>query len=294
MPTLVMKPAEYISHDGLGLAELSRNKRDLSSEETIGVSEDILAGYFQGNFDVGRLRMNAGLRIVYTDQTSRGSQIEGDGSITPISVDNSYTEFLPAVNIRYNLTDALVLRAAYSRALARPPLKELAPNVTILSGTKTGVKGNPDLNPYTANQFDVGLEWYFSDESVLSGTVFVKDIDSLVESSTLREELTYTNQHGNKVTDSILFSAPINGDKARIQGFEVQLQTPLYFLPSGFDNVGTLINYTFADSQSHSGWGCGLERRMHTRAAPDHPCPVSTPFQLSMRRDEVDVAAGYG
>ena len=257
------------------------------------MSEDILAGYFQGNFDVGRLRMNAGLRIVYTDQTSRGSQIEGDGSITPISVDNSYTEFLPAVNIRYNLTDALVLRAAYSRALSRPPLKELVPNITILSGTKTGVKGNPDLNPYTANQFDVGLEWYFSDESVLSGTAFVKDIDSLVESLTLREELTYTNQHGNKVTDSILFSAPINGDKARIQGFEVQLQTPLYFLPSGFDNVGTLINYTFADSQSHSGWGVGWKGACTPAPRPTIHVRYRPRFRLSMRRDEVDVAVGY-
>jgi TonB-dependent receptor len=222
-----------------------RNKRN-----SYEVSEDTLAGYLQGNFAIGDLRLNAGLRVVHTDQTSRGSQIEGDGSITPIAVKNQYTEFLPALNLRYNLTDELVLRAAYSRALTRPPLKQLAPNVTILSGTKTGVKGNPDLNPYTANQFDVGLEWYFAEAAVASGTVFVKDIDSLVESSTLRETLTYINQHGNEVTDAILFSAPINGDKARIQGFEVQLQTPLYFL-GGLDNLGALINYTFADSKSH-------------------------------------------
>ena len=223
-----------------------------TARNSYAVSEDILAGYVQGNFAIGALRLNAGLRVVHTDQTSHGSQIDGDGSvITPVSVNNQYTEFLPALNLRYNLTEDWVLRAAYSRALTRPPLKQLAPNVTILSGTKTGVKGNPDLNPYTANQFDVGLEWYFAEAAVVSGTVFVKDIDSLVESSTLRETLTYTNQHGNKVTDAILFSAPINGDKARIQGFEVQLQTPLYFLSGGLDNLGALINYTYADSKSH-------------------------------------------
>ena len=36
MPTLVMKPAEYISHDGLGLAELSRNKEVYQVRRQLG------------------------------------------------------------------------------------------------------------------------------------------------------------------------------------------------------------------------------------------------------------------
>jgi iron complex outermembrane receptor protein len=40
----------------------------------------------------------------------------------------------------------------------------------------TGSRGNPNLKPYTAQQYDLGVEWYISRVNYLSATFWRKDI----------------------------------------------------------------------------------------------------------------------
>src|SRR6185437_8924925 len=100
------------------------------------VIETTIGGYIMGNVHIDRLRMNFGLRVVNTEETSNGWQGTNSdvSTLTPVSVTNHYTDFLPAANLRYDLTDGLVLRATYSRTMTRPELTYLNPAVTIQSG----------------------------------------------------------------------------------------------------------------------------------------------------------------
>ncbi len=44
---------------------------------------------------------------------------------------------------------------------------------------RTVTVGNPTLDPFRAKSYDLGVEWYFAPESLLSLALFYKDVDSL-------------------------------------------------------------------------------------------------------------------
>jgi TonB-dependent receptor len=217
------------------------------------VIETTLAGYVMANLHVERLRMNFGLRVVNTGETSEGYQGSDfdPSTLTPVSVSNHYTNFLPAANLRYDLTDDLLLRATYSRTVTRPDLSYLNPSVTIESGPRTGSRGNPDLQPYQADQSDLGLEWYFRKQGLIAATAFVKQIDSLITLTTTQVNTTYLNQITHEpVTGPIAFTEPTNGNSARVVGLESTIQSSFFFLPGRLRDFGGILNYTYADSSS--------------------------------------------
>ena len=71
---------------------------------------------------------------------------------------------------------------AASRVISRPTLTDLSPAQSITSnpGNERISRGNPDLLPFRASQIEAGLEWYYDDLSILSGTFFYKSIDSFI------------------------------------------------------------------------------------------------------------------
>jgi iron complex outermembrane recepter protein len=215
------------------------------------VVERTYAGYVQGNFEFGRFAVNAGVRIVSTQTHSQGTSLIGT-DVEPSDNRSSYTNFLPAINARYELQPDLLLRATYSRAMARPTLDQLSSSVTVNAGPRTGTKGNPALKPYTADQQDVGVEWYFHKGSLLTLTAFFKEIDNLISQTVVDETTTFPDQvTGLPTTGVIAFTEPTNGNHATIKGLEAGLQSPFYFLPGALSGFGGILNYTFADTQSN-------------------------------------------
>ena len=93
-----------------------------------------------------------------------------------------YTDILPSVNARLGLTDTLVARAAASRVVSRPTLTDLSPAQSLTSnpGNERITRGNPDLLPLGAWQFELALESYFNPDSLAAATVFYKSIDSFI------------------------------------------------------------------------------------------------------------------
>ncbi|WP_206244598.1 TonB-dependent receptor [Novosphingobium terrae] len=215
------------------------------------VVERTYAGYVQGNFEFGPVSVNAGVRIVSTSTHSQGTSLIGT-TPTPSDTRSSYTNFLPAINARYELKPDLLLRATYSRAMTRPTLDQLSSSVIVNAGPRTGTSGNPNLKPYTADQQDVGFEWYFHKGSLLTLTGFAKEIDNLISETVVNQTTTFPDQlTGLPTTGVIAFTEPTNGNHATIKGLEAGLQSPFYFLPGALSGFGGILNYTFADSQSN-------------------------------------------
>ena len=228
------------------------------------VKEDVSAAYFRANFKNAdeRLSGNIGLRYVHTDQATFGYAPDLDeiifdqgGAVTivpdaePTTVDRSYDELLPSLNVRYALREDLVARFAAARVLSRPDLGVITPTTTVNANVRTINSGNPDVDPYLADQFDVSLEWYFNQESLLSLAFFYKDVKNFIVSTTSTETHTVQLANGGGTVD-IEFTRfqPDNGANTTLQGVEFSYQQPFTFLPTPFDGFGVLLNYTYIDA----------------------------------------------
>lgn len=223
-------------------------KADSSAAGSYGITEQTLAAYVQANFETDNANFDIGLRVVKTEIESNGSLLQ-NGIIEPVNYKSSYTEFLPSFNLSYQLGDDVLLRTAYSRTMTRPPLASLSPSTSIDPSRLEGKKGNVDLLPYTANNIDVGAEWYFADESLLAAAIFYKKIDALVESTVVTEVVTYRHQISNEaITGPIDFTIPSNGTDASVKGLEVSFQSPFGFISENLSNFGTIVNFTYTDS----------------------------------------------
>lgn len=211
------------------------------------VTEETLAGYALARFGFGEVSGNAGVRLVTTDQSSVGYETVG-GVLQPAQFSNDYTYALPSLNAKWDITDTLVGRFTAYRSLTRPLLTDIQPGRRFDNfDGGNGTSGNTELDPFTATNFDIGLEWYFGEGALLSASYFRKDLDGLIER--IVEETVVTDQvTGQSYTVNL--SRPINGDSAEIDGFEIGLQMPFFFLPAPFENAGIVTNATFTNSSA--------------------------------------------
>ncbi|HEY0686583.1 MAG TPA: TonB-dependent receptor [Steroidobacter sp.] len=194
------------------------------------INEQIVAAYVKGDFELGRLRGNAGVRAVRTDQDSTAFINGARGTVS-----RSYTDYLPSVNAVFGITNDLLLRGAVSRAMARNTFQDLSANITIDATTGSASAGNPQLDPIYADQFELGAEWYFSDASLVSATYFWKSLDTFIYRRTASEAID---------GQTLNVTRPFNSDDgADIQGVELQWQQSF---GGGF---GAVLNYTFTDAE---------------------------------------------
>lgn len=245
------------------------------------VEEEVFGAYLQLSVDTelfgNRFRGNLGVRKADTDLTSSGVLASAaraatattpaiPAQVSPLVVKRDYSDTLPSLNIAYNLTEELVLRAAAAEVLARPELGDLNPGaaITTFGSTLRINEGNPYIDPFRAKAYDLGLEWYYSDDALLGLTLFRKDVESFPTNSP--EELVIWSETG--LPDSLLgaqasslrsssftYTKRINGGGALIDGAELSWQQQLSFLP-GPDWVrgfGIQANYTYVEAETDAG-----------------------------------------
>ena len=94
----------------------------------------------------------------------------------------SYNDVLPSLNMRLNLSDAIIARIAYSESITRAEMNLMGAAKRITRpphpGLKTAFEGVVGLLPYTSDNYDASLEWYYSDTSYVSFSYFEKHIDN--------------------------------------------------------------------------------------------------------------------
>lgn len=157
---------------------------DTLFESTVGdfeIDERIMAAYGMGTFEIGDATLVAGVRVEQTDVDLRGNFFEEDTQIiTPRVVSQKYTDVLPSLNMRYDFTDRLTGRAAYYAAVVRPAFGDMAPTAFLNDDRDEIELGNPNLEAYDADNFDIGLEFYPTNLSVISIGAFYKSIDNAI------------------------------------------------------------------------------------------------------------------
>ncbi|RSV37330.1 TonB-dependent receptor [Sphingomonas sp. ABOLD] len=174
-------------------------------------------------------------------------QFAGAGFDSFDAAKTSYSYLLPSVNLKFGLSDKLLVRLAGSKVLTRPDNANIRNFLTIglgTSGELTATTGNPYLRPATAWQFDASLEWYFASVGSLTLNGFYKAIDGFFYQKVTNRSLT-----SNGVTKDVFVRGPANYEgTGKIKGFELAYQQTYDFLPGPLKGLGISANYTFIDS----------------------------------------------
>ena len=103
-------------------------------------------------------------------------------------VQRAYSGYYPSLLFRYHFSEALLARTAYAKTYGRPDFSNIVPIVTVAQSNVDPL-ANPDaakgtitlantgLKPWSANNYDLSLEYYTKQGGVFSVGAFVKQID---------------------------------------------------------------------------------------------------------------------
>ena len=285
-------PTSWLAHNGEANFAFLENYYQSVNGSTISfdavrrnnsfdVEEQILSAYVEMDFEgeVGDMLLSgtAGFRYESTDVSVTGTEapiiqltvldqtemLAQYGEAQPIDVDADYDVILPNFSMKLEITDDLIARAAVSTTITRPTLESMSP-VTVITTTRQGgdltsTSGNPGLEPFESDNFDLSVEWYYDIASYASIGYFRKHVSNFIVNS--QEDRTFTLSDGSLLTDPstgtdssgpdgadsvavFTNTLPNNGENAIVDGFELAWQ---HSFDSGF---GVLANATLVDSDA--------------------------------------------
>ncbi|MGN7999030.1 TonB-dependent receptor [Sphingomonas sp. 22176] len=218
------------------------------------VREDDFEGYVKADFEstIGNVPLNGNIGVRFVDVTTHSNAVRattswnGTANVTvnsPVDANAEYFRALPSLNLNFDLTRQLKLRAGVARVMSRPPLDELRGNqlLSFYPPQLTGSAGNPYLRPFMASQGDLSLEWYFRKDALFALAGYYKKVDTNIG-------YTQTQQVVNGQTYTI--TGPANGNGGDIYGAEATFQTPFWFVPA-LEHFGVYSNLALVGSNVH-------------------------------------------
>jgi len=241
-----------------------------------GVHEKVNTLYAMGNLDGTLLGLpytgNIGAQLVHTDQSSTGNQVDlasctgNSVSSCPYKVNTdgtSYTNFLPSLNLSFDLGSDQHLRIGAGKQISRANLDDMKASLsfavqsaTALAPALTGFAGNPELKPYTARAFDISYEKYFAKHGYISVAAFYKKLDNYILNvpvefdfkpyTSASTPLPTTGPYANSTVGFL--TKPQNGEGGNMHGFEFALNVPFSMLTPVLDGFGTVVNYSYTAS----------------------------------------------
>jgi TonB-dependent receptor len=157
-----------------------------------------------------------------------------------------YHFYHPSAAGTFNITDNLLLRAAYAKTIGRPNLSDIVPNLSVSENVNFGVSGqsnanvpgfisgaNTGLRPWTAKNYDYSIEYYLPHNGVMMFNVFRKDITDFFSTINVIADQALLDQLGvGPEALGYQYSRRINIADARITGWEARIDFPLANLAS--------------------------------------------------------------
>ncbi|WP_255406059.1 TonB-dependent receptor [Novosphingobium sp. CF614] len=216
-------------------------------EGSFSVNRYMASGYFMGDIDttIGGmpLRGNIGVRYEHTKQKVNGNVTTGrtDGytdvqaDIGDYTISQNYGNILPSLNLVLEPANNLQVRFAAAKVLVRPIMDSTTPMARTQSyssstNTYSINLGQANLKALTADQLDLGVEWYYGRGSAITIAGFYKWIkngtySTLVCPSSWQGTALSTNSTGDCVDSSGAIydiTANLNDPSTiKLKGFEV-------------------------------------------------------------------------
>lgn len=164
-------------------------------------SEDILGVYWQQSVRWNKWNLIFGFRWEETENSFTNLAVEtrdpeSGNFIRPsfwrffdeevfsetVTSERKYDNFMPAVHIRRDIGDDMVLRGSVSQTIARPTFDDIdAREIPSLRGSNFGTRlrraNFEEIEPMESINYDLSLEKYFEPIGSVSLAVFYKDLD---------------------------------------------------------------------------------------------------------------------
>jgi len=222
-------------------------------------TETYNAKYVMSDFNIGtKLNLVTGVRFEenrtkYTSYHGQQTTLPHYNSMGSDTVSNhirtnSYS--LPALFVKYQPLDWLILRYASTNTLTRPNYSDIIPLYNINGAGRAVEYRNPFLEPGLSENNDYVVSFNNKHLGLLSFSYFTKKIEGLIFSSGQRY-----------ITDASLYGLPgftetyrINNYKANnpyevtLDGFEIDYQTRFWYLPKLLRGLVFNANYTRTSS----------------------------------------------
>lgn len=227
------------------------------------------------------VRGNVGVQIVGSDQSSTAPVVDNtnQGQYVFRTAGKTYTDFLPTVNLIFDVAKDQVVRAGLGRQMSRARMDQLSSfSRSEVNNDRewSGSGGNPYLDPFRATAVDVSYERYFGTKGYVSVAGFYKNLQSYIFdfTNTQFDFTGFPNLSGRVPTSNIgKFTQPINGKGGNISGIELAASVPLNMLTPVLDGFGVMASYSDTSSKIRPfGDGDvrplpGLSRRVATLTA---------------------------
>ena len=211
--------------------------------------ENIYAAYGMIRHDFDKLMVIAGLRYERTDVLQNdgfGVVLNGNRFIGIDTIQNNRVQdfLLPQVQLKYQLTPNVNVRAALTYTYARPNYGDVIPSRE--EDRRELSIGNPDLNFPRSTNIDLMVERYYN-RSIFSAGVFYKSIDDFVFSY---KRFGREGAPGSGNFPVFEFTKPLNGQDAQVFGAEFQAQFKFDFFNNFLQDFGLFTNYTYTYSEA--------------------------------------------
>jgi TonB-dependent receptor len=187
------------------------------------------------------------LRVEATHATYRGNLYNADQDTnTPATQSNSYTDYFPTLQGRYDFLENLTGRLTYSTGIARPGFNQITPGASISVSTASVSVGNPQLKPTLGHNFDATLEFYPGDGQIAAIGLFAKQFSNYI----LQSQHSVSGYNYPGLTGTITTVQTYSNGPAHAYGLEAQYQQQLRFLPQPWDGLGYSGNVTWVNSDA--------------------------------------------
>ncbi|MBK7901950.1 MAG: TonB-dependent receptor [Proteobacteria bacterium] len=233
------------------------------------VEEEVITTYVRGDLnheisDTVTMRGNAGVQVIYTDQSSDSFRVDtGAGNaVFGVTDGKDYTDILPQINLAFLLPDSQAVRVGISQQLARARMDQLKATeesgFNFATGEPGGSGGNAQLDPWKAWALDVSYEKYFyENKGYVSAAAFYKDLDTYIYNQTTDGHdftalcaTTPDAAFPPGVTKQCTgrFTQPVNGEGGYLWGMEFAASLPFDVFSDALDGFGAIVSYSYTDS----------------------------------------------
>ncbi|WP_259069434.1 TonB-dependent receptor domain-containing protein [Mucilaginibacter sp. X4EP1] len=201
--------------------------------------ENIHAEYAMVQYFVSdRFDFTAGIRTEHTLE----SYVSNLPDIFPGQTASiTYSDYLPSINAKYQLTDNQAIRGAYFESILRPAFADFIPYPDQTGDLPYATIGNPYLQHTTINNYDLRYEFFPGAFDEFMAGAFYKNLTNPIE------QVLQSSEQG-----ATLLLKPENLGNAQNYGAE-------FVAKKFFGNVGVAVNYTYTHSQITTTKGIDVE-----------------------------------
>ena len=255
-----------------GAPLIPKYNNDILSK-SYGVQEKLTTAYARLDIDssLGQIPVsgNVGAQLVHTNQSSSGFRANvgaaptlSDPASGQVTDGDSYNDFLPSLNLNFDLGNSYVARLGLAKQMARPNMTDMRnsfsfaynPNPTAHDGQPAlpryeGSAGNPHLKPFRADALDLSLEKYFAKKGYVSAALFYKKLNSYIvpEVNGSYDYTPYLQTFGlpSRVGGNTgPYMTNVNGNGGNLKGLELTASAPLELIHPILNGFGAQASYS--------------------------------------------------